>query len=95
MLIARTGDTVRLPDGSTVTIQALQFAGGSGNEDGRPSGFSDNGQIVYRIIDSGGIFCATIRDAPLASMPAAAWLFIPAVLAAAALRSRSARQHRR
>jgi len=46
-----SGDTVQLPDGSSLTIGTgdIDFIGGSGNEDGRPSGFADNGQIVLRV----------------------------------------------
>ena len=41
-LVAVTGQTVNLPDGSSFEITSLDFMGGSGNQDGRPSGFSDN-----------------------------------------------------
>lgn len=47
-----TGDVFTLPDGTTTTASFLQFAGGSGNQDGRPSGFGDNGEIAFRVIGS-------------------------------------------
>lgn len=59
-----TGDTIQLPDGSEITlgIGDLDFIGGSGNQDGRPSGFSDNGEVVFRLFGSGGVLTATVPE---------------------------------
>jgi len=40
-------DEIRLPDGEMLEVDGIGFAGGSGNEDGRMSGFSDEGEIVF------------------------------------------------
>ena len=61
-LVAATGQTIDLPDGGSLVITTLDFAGGSGNQDGRPSGFSDNGQITFRADGSGsanGVYVLT------------------------------------
>ena len=52
-LIAATGEDWTLPGGTTSTILGISFLGGSGNQDGRTSGFSDNGEIAFRL-DFGG-----------------------------------------
>ncbi|MFI4861092.1 MAG: choice-of-anchor tandem repeat NxxGxxAF-containing protein [Phycisphaerales bacterium JB063] len=53
-LIAATGELWQMPDGSTRTITGISFLGGSGNQDGRPSGFSDHGEIAFRLDFNGG-----------------------------------------
>ena len=50
-LIAREGNLLDVDDGPGVdlrTIRALIFSGGTGNEDGRRSGFNDLGQLAFR-----------------------------------------------
>ncbi len=64
-LIAATGQSLDLPDGSTVTITNINFMGGSGNQDGRPSGFSDNGQITFRADYSGGSAYLLVSTVPI------------------------------
>ncbi|MFN3167625.1 MAG: choice-of-anchor tandem repeat NxxGxxAF-containing protein [Phycisphaeraceae bacterium] len=59
------GQTIDLPNGSTITVSGVDFMGGSGNQDGRPSGFSDNGQVVARI-DGGGNNSAYVLFSPFA-----------------------------
>lgn len=49
-LIARTGDLMDIDDGPGVnlrTVYQLWFAGESGNQDGRASGFNDLGQLAF------------------------------------------------
>ncbi|XAM00625.1 PEP-CTERM sorting domain-containing protein [Phycisphaeraceae bacterium D3-23] len=53
-LIAATGEEWAVPGGITRTISEISFLGGSGNQDGRTSGFSDNGEIAFRLQFSGG-----------------------------------------
>ncbi len=60
-LIVVTGQSITLPDGTTFDVTAIDFAGGSGNQDGRPSGFSDNGQIVFRADGIGTTFSALFQ----------------------------------
>jgi len=40
-------DEIRLPNGEMLEVEGIGFAGGSGNDDGRMSGFSDEGEIVF------------------------------------------------
>ncbi|HMO84620.1 MAG TPA: hypothetical protein PKC18_06835 [Lacipirellulaceae bacterium] len=46
-LIARMGDPLEVAPGDIRTISGLVFVGNSGNEDGRPSGFNDLGQLAF------------------------------------------------
>jgi hypothetical protein len=46
-LIVREGDLLEVTPGDFRTVQGFIFAGHSGNGDGRPSGFNDQGQIVF------------------------------------------------
>ncbi len=53
-LIVATGESWTLPGGETRTITEISFLGGSGNQDGRTSGFSDHGEIAFRLQFQGG-----------------------------------------
>lgn len=67
VLIAREGTLLETAAGSTGTISQLMFAGGSGNDDGRPSGFSDNGDLAFMASftdGTSGIFRATFSGPP-------------------------------
>lgn len=69
--IAREGDQIEVADGEFRTIHgnlAITFAGGSGGSDGRSSGLSDFGAVVFKagFTDySNGIFVAKIPDCAL------------------------------
>ena len=64
--IARTGDLFDVDDGPGTdfrVIEALNFIGNSGNEDGRGSGFNDSGELVFRATftdGSSGIFVSNL-----------------------------------
>jgi len=45
--IVRNGDVLQVAPGDFRTVAGISFLGGSGNSDGRPSGFSDNGQVAF------------------------------------------------
>jgi hypothetical protein len=45
--IIRTGDELEVAPGDVRTIEYLAFATGSGNEDGRASGFNDTGRLAF------------------------------------------------
>jgi len=59
---ADTGDIVVLPDGTQFETRFVYLAGATGNEDGRPSGFSDNGDLVYRAAESSGDSAILVVD---------------------------------
>ena len=46
-LIARSGDLFEVALGDFRTIRGLGIVGGTGNGDGRPSGFNDQGQLAF------------------------------------------------
>ena len=46
-LIARTGDAMEVEKGVWKEIADVKLMGGTGNEDGRPSGMNERGEIVY------------------------------------------------
>jgi len=61
-LIVRQGDPLQVGPGDMRIISSLSFEGGSGDEDGFPSGFNDLGQITFWAAftdGSQGIFIAT------------------------------------
>jgi hypothetical protein len=71
-LIARTGDALQIAPGDSRTIDYLAFVGGSGNEDGRPSGFNDFGQLAFvaQFTDgSSGIFVSNLVAVPEPATP--------------------------
>jgi hypothetical protein len=88
-LIAYTGDVLEVAPGDFRTIAGLGFAGGwideaersgSGNEDGRPSGFNDAGLVAFsaRFTDgSTGVFVSSLATVPEPS----SWLglMLPAI----------------
>jgi hypothetical protein len=45
--VVQTGDVLQIAPGDTRTVASIDFLGGSDNSDGRPSGFSDNGQVTF------------------------------------------------
>lgn len=61
--IARTGQTIDLGDGVERTISHLDFQGYSGNEDGRTSGFSDDGRLVFAAQFTDGTAAVIISNA--------------------------------
>jgi hypothetical protein len=66
-LIARAGDTLQIAPGDSRTIRSLGFVAGSGNEDGRPSGFNDFGELAFsaQFTDgSSGIFISNLIAVP-------------------------------
>lgn len=62
-LIAKTGQTIDLGDGIDRTISHLDFQGHSGNQDGRISGFSDNGRLVFAARFTDGTAALIISNA--------------------------------
>ena len=65
--VVRTGDLLQLAPGDARTVAALSFLGGSGNADGRPSGFSDNGDVTFwaSFTDgSSGVFVSNVLATP-------------------------------
>ena len=66
-LIAREGDTLQIGSGDFRTIDFLLFASVVGDEEGRPSGLNDRGQIAFhaRFTDgSGGVFVSNAVAVP-------------------------------
>lgn len=66
-LIARTGQLLEVAPGDLRTTSNLRFNGGTGNSDGRPSGFSNRGQLTFfaRFTDgSEGIFVSNLVTIP-------------------------------
>jgi hypothetical protein len=71
-LIAREGDPLQISAGVSKTIAELQFAGGGGaipyafsNEQGRPSGFNDRGEVAFLATftdGTSGVFVSSIDD---------------------------------
>ena len=62
-LIARTGDTIQVGDDDVRTIKHISFAGPSGNEDARPSGMNDEGQIAFAVAFTDDSFGVIVSDA--------------------------------
>ena len=65
--VVHSGDILQLAPGDARTVIGLSFLGGSGNSDGRPSGFSDNGQVTFwaSFADgSSGIFVSNALTVP-------------------------------
>jgi hypothetical protein len=46
-LIARTGEPVEVVPGEFLRFEHLHLVGGTGNSDGRPSGFNNRGQVAF------------------------------------------------
>jgi hypothetical protein len=66
-LVARTGTQLEVAPGEFRTVQAVSFAGGSGNSDGISSGFNDRGQLVFWASftdDSSGVFVSNLVATP-------------------------------
>jgi hypothetical protein len=66
-LIARFGDLLEVAPGDFRTISGLGFFGGTGNSDGRPSGFNDRGQLAFSASftdGSQGIFVSNLVAVP-------------------------------
>jgi hypothetical protein len=62
-LIAREGDQFEVAPSDLRTIATLKFAGNTGNEDGRASGFNDAGQIAFSAFftdGSSGVFVSNV-----------------------------------
>ena len=73
ILVARTGDLLEVAPGDLRRIDALTSlnALGSGGEDGRVTGLSDNGLLAFRaqfIDGSSGVFVAQIPTPGAASL---------------------------
>jgi hypothetical protein len=66
-LIAHTGQVIEVAPNDAREIVALDFASGTGGEDGRPRGFNDLGQVVFRARfrdGSGAIFLSDVLTVP-------------------------------
>ena len=67
VLIARDGDLLEVAPGDVRTIQSLAFQANTGNSDGQPSGFNDDGMIAFRARfadGSSGIFVSSVASIP-------------------------------
>jgi hypothetical protein len=65
--IVLTGDSLEVVPGDFRTVSSVAFVSGAGNEDGRESAFSDQGQIAFRatfLDGSSGIFTSDIVAVP-------------------------------
>ncbi|HMP04970.1 MAG TPA: hypothetical protein PJ982_01365, partial [Lacipirellulaceae bacterium] len=62
-LIVRTGSQIEVAAGEFRTVIDLQFVGGSGNQDGRPSGFNDRGQLAFSATFVGGVSGVFVSNA--------------------------------
>ncbi len=60
LVVAQDFSQVQNPDGSVFRVEGFGFLGGSGNQDGRPSGFSDNGTIAFRADGQGSLTGAMV-----------------------------------
>src|SRR5262249_50319876 len=67
-LIARTGDPYDVTKDDRRTISSLSFIGGSGQQDGRPSGFNDAGQVAFASSFADGSSGVFIADHGVTSM---------------------------
>jgi hypothetical protein len=66
-LIVRVGDQLEVAPNDFRTVRSVGFIGGSGNEDGLPSGFNDLGQLAFYALfadDSEGIFVSNLVAVP-------------------------------
>ncbi|MBI2827020.1 MAG: PEP-CTERM sorting domain-containing protein [Planctomycetia bacterium] len=81
--IVRTGEPLEVAPGDFRMVSGLQFAGFSGNEDGRASGFNDLGQVAFRAEFTDGTAGIFISNA-VAAVPEPGTLAL-AVLGAAIL----------
>jgi hypothetical protein len=66
-LIVREGDLLEVAPGEFRTIHSLEFIAGSGNGDGRASGFNNRGQLAFRasfIDGSSGLFVSNVVAIP-------------------------------
>jgi hypothetical protein len=76
-LIAYVGGTIQVGPADTRTIRSLQFIGGSGNQDGRRSGFNELGQLTFAAEftnSSWGVFVADLTTVPEPTAAAIAWM---------------------
>ena len=97
-LIAREGNLLEVSPGEFRTISSLRFIGGTGNSDGRPSGFNNLGQVAFhaRFTDnSAGIFVSNLVAIPEPSALMLASLALLAICyyATAALSQKHPRRH--
>jgi hypothetical protein len=95
-LIAREGDQIQVAPGAfrTIAMNGLRFAGGSGNEDGVRSGFSDHGQVAFFAFftdNSSGLF---ISNAVVPEPSSVTLLIVALLLAGGFVSLRSSRRRR-
>jgi hypothetical protein len=65
--VIHVGDTVQIAPGDFRSVTGLSFLGGSGNDDGRANGLSDNGQVTFYASfadGSSGIFVSNALTVP-------------------------------
>jgi hypothetical protein len=66
-LIARDGGTLAVAPGDVRTITSLSFQSNTGNSDGQPSGFNDEGMLAFRASfadGTSGIFVSSAASVP-------------------------------
>ena len=65
--VVRVGQEIELASNDVKTIAALSFTSETGNEDGKPRGLNDSGQLVFRatfVDGSSGIFVSNVLAIP-------------------------------
>jgi hypothetical protein len=92
--VARQGDALQVASGDIRTVASIAFLGGSGNSDGRASGFSDNSQLAFwaSFTDgSSGIFVSDALAVPEPATLVLAGLGLMPIVASAFRRRRRTR----
>ncbi|MPY70038.1 MAG: hypothetical protein GEU92_08120 [Alphaproteobacteria bacterium] len=91
--IVSSGDLLEVAAGDSRTVEYAYLFGYAGNEEGFPSPFGDNGDLLFfALFDDGssGVFVAGFEDLVAVPAPAAGLIFAAGVLALGALRRRRA-----
>ncbi len=68
--VMHSGDVLQVAPGDYRTVSGVAFLGGSGNSDGRASGFSDNGQLAFWASFTDGSSGIFVSDALAVPEPA-------------------------
>lgn len=85
--IVQIGDVLEVRPNDYRTVGWVEFESGSGNADGRPSGFNDRGQLVFRAMFTDGSMGVFVSDLATIPEPRTASLFAVVVLCGVLRRS--------